>query len=132
MHSSKKGSTFKKSSRIFFFKSEEFSGCLSELGQSEMNSPDLLFVLEAILSNKLQLMIDSFLLKGSSRSLECGGVYDKSRYYSSCSFFPSIINNGLLILNINYSKDPKILTLNDSFLPLNSFNFSLFVNLFDL
>ena len=107
MHSSKKGSTFEKSSGIFFFKSEKFSGCLSELGQSKMYSPDLLLVLETILSNKLQLMIDSFLLKRSSRCLECGRVYNKSRYYSSCSFFPSIINNGLFILNINYSKHPE-------------------------
>ena len=42
-----------------------------------MNSPYLLFVLEAILSDKLQLMIYSFFLERSSRSLECGGVYDK-------------------------------------------------------
>ena len=76
MHSSKKGSTFEKSSWIFFFKSEKFSGCLSELGQSKMYSPDLLLVLETILSNKLQLMIDSFLLKRSSRCLECGRVYN--------------------------------------------------------
>ena len=77
MHSSKKGGTFEKSSRVFFFKCEKLSGCLSEFGESEMNSPYLLFVLEAILSDKLQLMIYSFFLERSSRSLECGGVYGK-------------------------------------------------------
>ena len=35
-----------------------------------MDSPDLTFVLETVLANQLQLVIDSFLFEGSSRSLE--------------------------------------------------------------
>ena len=53
MHSSEEGSTFEKPSRVFFFKGEELSGCLSELRESEMDSPDFTLILEAILSDKL-------------------------------------------------------------------------------
>ena len=77
MHSSEKGSTFEKSSWIFFFKSKKFSGSLSEFGQSKMNSPYFSFVLEPVLAYELQLMIDSFLLEWSSGGVKCGGVYDK-------------------------------------------------------
>lgn len=70
MHSSEKGSTFEKSSRVLFLKGEEFSGCLSELGESEMHSPYFSLILEAVLADQLQLVINSLLLEGSPGSVE--------------------------------------------------------------
>lgn len=92
MHSSEEGSAFEKSSRVFFLKGEQFSGCLSELGQGEMDSPYFSLILETVLANKLQLMIDSFLLEGPSRGVEGGRIYDRKYAYGSCSFCPLEFN----------------------------------------
>lgn len=51
VHSSEKGSAFEKSSGVFFLKGEQLSGCLSELGQSEMDSPYFSLVLKAVLAH---------------------------------------------------------------------------------
>ena len=75
VHSIEEGSTFEKSSGVFFLKSEELTGSLSELGEEEMNSPDLTLVLETVLSYELQFVIDSFLFERSSGSLEGGRIY---------------------------------------------------------
>ncbi len=45
MHSVKKCRSFEKSSFVLFFKGQQLSGCLSEFGQDQMNSPDLSLVL---------------------------------------------------------------------------------------
>ena len=71
VHSVEKCSTFEHSSWVFFLKSEKLSGCLSELGEKEMNSPYFSLVLETILSDQLQFVVDSFLFEGSSGSFEC-------------------------------------------------------------
>jgi hypothetical protein len=70
MHSSEKGSTFEKSSRVFFFESKELSSCLSEFGESEMYSPYFFLILESVLSDKLKLVIYSLLFERSSGSFE--------------------------------------------------------------
>ena len=51
MHSSEKGSTFKQSSGVLFFKSKKLSCCLSEFRKSEMDSPDFSLVLKTVLTN---------------------------------------------------------------------------------
>lgn len=77
VHSVEEGSSFEESTGIPLFKSEELSGCLSELGEEEVNSPDLTLVLEAVLADQLQFVIDSFLFEGSSGGFECRGVWIK-------------------------------------------------------
>ena len=74
MHSSKKGSTFEKSSGVFFFQSKEFSGSFSELGEGKMDSPYFTLILESVLSNELQFVINPLLFVCSSGSLVGGGV----------------------------------------------------------
>lgn len=74
VHTTQQGSTLEQSSGVFLFKSEQLTGCLSELGQSEVHSPDFPLVLEAILAHQLELVIDTLLLERSSRSVECCAV----------------------------------------------------------
>ena len=75
VHSIEEGSTFEKSSGVFFLKSEELTGSLSELSEEEMDSPDLTLVLETVFTDELQFVIDSFLFERSSGSLEGCGIY---------------------------------------------------------
>ena len=75
VHSVEEGSSFEESSGVFFLESEELTSSLSELGEEEMNSPDLTLVLETVLSDELQFVIDSFLFERSSGSLEGGRIY---------------------------------------------------------
>jgi len=42
-----------------------------------MDSPDFSLVFETVFTDELKLMIDSFLFEWSSRSVVCGGIYDK-------------------------------------------------------
>ena len=74
MHSAEEGGTFEKSPGVLLFEGEELPGGLSELGEGELNSPDLSFIFESILSNKLKLVIDSFLFEGSPGGFECSGI----------------------------------------------------------
>ena len=76
VHSSQKGSTFEESSGVFLLQSEEFSGGLSEFGESEMASPHFSLIFQTVLADQLKLMVDSFLLEGSSWSIEGGGICD--------------------------------------------------------
>jgi len=75
VHSVEEGSSFEESSGVFFLESEELTSSLSELGEEEMDSPDLTLVLETVLSDELQFVVDSLLLERSSRSLEGGRIY---------------------------------------------------------
>ena len=75
VHSVEEGSAFEKSSGVFFLESEELTGGLSELGEEQMDSPDLTLVLETVLSDELQFVVDSFLLERSSRSFEGCRIY---------------------------------------------------------
>ena len=75
VHSVEKGSTFEKSSGVFFLEGEELPGCFSELSEQQMNSPYFSLVLEAVFADQLKFVIDSFLFEGSSGSFEGGGVY---------------------------------------------------------
>ena len=70
MHSVEEGSTFEKSSGVFFLEGEELSGCFSELGEGEMHSPYFSLILEAVLADKLEFVINPFFFVGSSWSLE--------------------------------------------------------------
>jgi len=70
MHSVKKGSTFEQSSWIFFLESEQLSSSLSEVGKKQVDSPNFTLVLEAVLADKLQLMINSLFLERTTRSVE--------------------------------------------------------------
>jgi hypothetical protein len=74
VHSSEEGSTFEQSSWVFLLQSEEFSGSLSELGKSEMNSPNFSFILKTVLTDQLKFVIDSFLFERSSWCLISTGV----------------------------------------------------------
>ena len=75
VHSSKEGSSFKQSPWVFLFKGEEFTSCLSEFGEGEMDSPNFSFILEPVLADELEFMIDPLLFVGTSGSLEGGGIY---------------------------------------------------------
>ena len=75
MHSVKEGSSFEKSSGVFFFKGKQLTGSFSESGEKEMNSPDLTFVLETVLADELQFVIDTFLFERTTRGLEGCCVY---------------------------------------------------------
>ena len=72
MHSSKKGSTFKKSSGVFLFKSKELTSCLSEFGKSKMNSPYFSFIFEPVFADELEFVINSFLFVRSPGGLKSG------------------------------------------------------------
>ncbi len=74
MHSVEECSALEQSSGVFLFESEQLSGCLSEAGEEEMDSPDLSLVLEAVFADQLQFVIDSFLLEGSSGGVEGGRI----------------------------------------------------------
>jgi hypothetical protein len=75
MHSVQKGSTFEESSGVFLLKSQQLTGSLSELGEQQVNSPDLSLVFEAVLPHKMQLMVDSLLFEGTSGSVKCRRIY---------------------------------------------------------
>ena len=88
MHSVEKGGTFEQSSGIFFFEGKELSGCFSESGEEEMDSPNFSLVLEAVFADQLKFVINSFLFEWSSGCVEGGGIYDKKKEYSCGSFCP--------------------------------------------
>ena len=75
VHSIEEGSTFEKSSGVLFLKSQQLTGGLSEVGEEEMDSPDLTLVLETVLTDELQFVIDSFLFERPSGSMEGGRIY---------------------------------------------------------
>ena len=75
VHSVEKCGTFEKPSGVFFLEGEELPGCLSEVGEEEMNSPYFSLVLEAVFADQLKFVIDSLLFEGSSGSFEGGGIY---------------------------------------------------------
>ena len=75
VHSVEEGSAFEKSSGILFLESEELTSGLSEVGEEQMDSPDLTLVLETVLTDELQFVVDSFLFERSSGSMEGGRIY---------------------------------------------------------
>ena len=74
MHSVEECSTLEQPSRVFFFKSEQLPGCLSESGEEKMDSPDLPLILVAVFADQLQFVIDPFLLEGSPGGVEGGRI----------------------------------------------------------
>ncbi len=75
MHSVEEGGSFEESSGVLLLKGEQLSCGLSELGEQQMDSPDFSLILESIFSNQLQFAVDSFLLEGTTRSLEGRRIY---------------------------------------------------------
>ena len=71
VHAVKEGSSFEKSSWVFFFEGEQLSGSFSEIGEQEMNSPYFSLVLQTVLSNQAEFVMNSFFLERSSGSLVC-------------------------------------------------------------
>lgn len=78
MHSVEKGGTFEQSSGIFFFEGKELSGCFSESGEEEMDSPDFSLVLEAVGADESQLVDKLFLFEGSPRCVGGLCVYEQT------------------------------------------------------
>lgn len=75
--SAKESVSFKDTSGVCFIKGEQGTSSLSDLGQNELNAPDLAFVLEAEFSDSFQFRVDSLLLVRTtrgSRSLACIAV----------------------------------------------------------
>ena len=70
VHTVEEGSAFEKSPGVALLKSEQLSGCLAEAGEDEVHSPDLALVLEAVLADQLQLVVDTFLLEGTTGGVE--------------------------------------------------------------
>merc|ERR1739847_42194 len=60
--SSKKSVTLEQSLWVLVLESEQVSGSLSDLGQEKLDPPDLFLVLEAELTDELQLGVESLLL----------------------------------------------------------------------
>jgi len=63
--SSHKGGTLEDSLGVVIGEGEELSGGLSQLGEDEVNSSDLSLILETVLTDSLQLRVQSILLEGS-------------------------------------------------------------------
>ena len=74
VHSSEEGGAFEEPPGVFFLEGEELSGCFSKFGKSEMDSPDFSLVLEAVLADKLEFVVDSFLFEGPPRGLVGGRI----------------------------------------------------------
>ena len=70
MHPVEQGSAFEEPSGVFLLQREQFSGGLSETREQKMDSPDLALVLETVLTDELQLVVDSFLFEGAARGVE--------------------------------------------------------------
>ena len=79
VHSVEEGSTFEQPPGVLLLKGEQLSGSLPELGEQEVHSPYLSLALEAVLADQLQLVVDSFLLEGSSRGFKCCRIYIDQR-----------------------------------------------------
>ena len=74
MHSVEQCGSLEQPPRILFLEGQQLSRCLSELGEDQVHSPDLPLVLEAVFAHQLQLVVDSLLLEGTTRGVECRGV----------------------------------------------------------
>ena len=70
VHSVEESGAFEQPSGVFLLEGEQFTGCLSELGEQEVHSPDFSLALESVLADQLQLGVDSLLLEGSSGSFK--------------------------------------------------------------
>lgn len=81
VHSVKKCSSLEKSLRIVFLKGQQGSGCLSDLGQGELNSPDFSLVLETVVAALLNFSHNTFLLERSSWGLEGLRLFGSMKSY---------------------------------------------------
>jgi hypothetical protein len=70
VHSVEEGSAFEESAGVLLLQSEQFSGGLAEVGEQQVDSPDLALVLQAVLAYQLQLVVDSLLLEGATWGVE--------------------------------------------------------------
>lgn len=70
IHSAQKGLTLKDTARIFLIQSEKHPCIITDAAQSILNPPQLPLASEPILSNKLQLRIQTFLLIWATWFLE--------------------------------------------------------------
>ena len=59
--------TFEQTPRVFLIQRQQLPGSLSDLGQGELDPPDLTFVPEPVLADQLQLLVEAGLLEGSPR-----------------------------------------------------------------
>ena len=65
------GVSFENSSGVGLIEGEELSGSLSELGESELDSPDFSLVLEAVSTDNLELAGESILVERLLGGLRC-------------------------------------------------------------
>lgn len=70
-HPTKEGSSFEDTLGVLGVHGQQRSGGLSKLGKGVLHSPDLALATESVLSDKPELGIKTFLLVGTTRSLEC-------------------------------------------------------------
>ena len=70
-HPTKESSSFEDALGVLGVHGQQCSGSLSQLGKGVLHSPDLALAAESVLSDKLELGIKTFLLVGTTRSLEC-------------------------------------------------------------
>jgi len=75
VHAVEQGSALEKSSGVALLEGQQLSGGLTEAGEDEVHSPDLTLVLEAVLADQLQLVVDTFLLEGTTGGVESRRVY---------------------------------------------------------
>ena len=77
VHPAKKGLTFKDPPGILLIKGEKVPSIVSDATQSILHPPKLPLAPEPILSNKLELRIQSLLLIRPARLLKCLTIYNK-------------------------------------------------------
>lgn len=77
IHPTKKGLAFKDSAGILLIEGEKIPSIVSDATQRVLHPPQLPLAPEPILSNKLQLCIQSLLLIRPTRLLECLTIYIK-------------------------------------------------------
>ena len=73
-HAPEEGSSLEDALGILGVQSQEGTSCLSKLGESKLDAPDLSLASESILSDKFELGIETFLLKRTTGRLEGGAV----------------------------------------------------------
>lgn len=67
--------TFEDTLRVLLVKGEQVTSDGTDLTESQLDAPDLTLVLETVLSDKLELGIDTLLLERTSRGLSSLAVY---------------------------------------------------------
>lgn len=107
IHPPEKGFTLKNTSWVFFIKGEKHSCCITNAAQCILNPPKLSLTTEPILSNKLQLSIQTLLLIGTSWFLEGFPIYWQTQ--SSLTKWQKLLSPVSITINPNNSIETRMI-----------------------